>query len=63
MTNFRYVVPRAALVGPTAVASVFATFVASRLRHTRQNREKAALADWKDEGDSVAAPGATALIR
>ncbi|WP_156822082.1 hypothetical protein [Azoarcus sp. KH32C] len=56
MTNYKYIVPPAALVRTTAVASVFATFMASRLRHTRQSREKAALAGWEDEGGSVAAP-------
>ena len=62
MTNHKYIVPPAALVRSTAVASVFATFMASRLRHARQSREKAVLAGGEDKGGSMAAPGATARL-
>lgn len=58
MTSYKRVIPATALVGTIVVASVFVTYMTSRLRHTRQSREKAALAGWEDEGGSVAAPHA-----
>jgi hypothetical protein len=54
MTSYKHFILPAALVGSTAVASAFATFMAIRLRHTRQNRQKAAPAEWED--GSVATP-------
>lgn len=59
MTSYKHFILPAALVGNAAVASVFATFMADRLHRTRKNRQKAALADWEDEGGSVVVAGAT----
>ncbi|NMG73988.1 hypothetical protein [Aromatoleum diolicum] len=59
MTSYKHFILPAVLVGNSAVASVFATFMADRLRHTRKGRQKAALADWEDEGGSVVVPEAT----
>lgn len=56
MTSYKHFTLPAALVGSAAVASVFATSMAERIRHTRKNRPKAALANWEDEGGSVVAP-------
>jgi len=60
MTSYKHLILPAVLVGAAAVASVFAMFMAGRLRHTRQGGRKAALAIWEDEGGSVAAPEAVA---
>jgi len=56
MTSYKHFILPAVLVGDAAVASVFAKFMADRLRHTRKSRQKAVLADWEDEGGSVVAP-------
>ena len=56
MTSYKHHIPPTVRAGSTAVTSAFATFMASRLRHTRKSRGKAALADWEDEGGSVVAP-------
>lgn len=60
MTSYRHLILPAVLVGAAALASVFATFIAGRFRHTRQGGRKAALAIWEDEGGSVAAAEAVA---
>jgi hypothetical protein len=56
MTSYKHHILPAVRVGSAAVTSAFATFMASRLRHTRERRGKAALADWEEEGGSVVAP-------
>ncbi|AWI75909.1 hypothetical protein CEW83_12350 [Parazoarcus communis] len=53
MTSYKHFILPAVLVGTTAAMSVFAAFMTNRLRNTRQDRQKTALADWEDEGGSV----------
>lgn len=54
MTSYKRFILPAVLVGATAAASVFTAVMANRRRNTRKDRRKAALADWEDEGGSVA---------
>lgn len=56
MTSYKHFILPAVLIGTAAVASVFATLKTGRLRNTRKDRQQAALADWEDEGGSVAPP-------
>jgi len=53
MTRYKHFILPAVLVGTAAAASVFATFMADRLRHTRETRLKTRLANWEDEGGTV----------
>lgn len=55
MTSYKRHILPTMQVG-SAATSAFAAFMASRLRHTRASRAKAALADWEEEGGSVVAP-------
>lgn len=55
MTSYKHFILPAVLVGNAAVAPVFAKFMADRLRHTRKNRQNAALADWENEGGCAVA--------
>ncbi|NMG29674.1 hypothetical protein [Aromatoleum evansii] len=56
MASYKHFILPAVLVGNAAVVPVFTRFMADRLRHTRKSRQKAALANWEDEGGSVVAP-------
>lgn len=57
MTSYKHFILPAVLVGTTAVASAFTTFMASRLRNRRRDRQQAMLADRKVEGCNVEAAG------
>lgn len=42
--------------GGAAATTVFAALMSARLRSKEQGRQKAALADWEDEGGRVVVP-------
>ena len=54
MTSYKQFIEPPVQVGATTVESVFAADMAKRLRIPRKALKKAGLADWEDEGGSVA---------
>lgn len=53
MTSYRRFIPPLLLIGGVAVASIFASMMAERLRKKDEGPREAALRDWEDEGGSV----------
>jgi hypothetical protein len=56
MVTYKRLTPPLVSLGGAAAKTVLAVLMSARLRNKEQGRQKATLAGWGDEGDSLVAP-------